>query len=128
MGLHVFASSFRKRIFLDPEMDLKFDKKFGSSFGGKSYDTVFNAITDETLYFPCCPKQIYERLTDFIEKNKEKMESDTINNDEIDIRDYLDDYEDAPIWRYKIDILSLYGLRDFFKICYLNNLYVLPSR
>ena len=77
--------------------------------------TVFTAIIHQSLHLVCHIGSIYQCLKNFIDENKEKIDNDRIHSDEIDIRDYLDDYCDGEDDGYKIHIDSLFGLRDFSK-------------
>ena len=129
MGLDLYASIYRNRIFITPEMEAKFNKSFGhkSTFRGTSFETVISSITGESLYYVYSATDMYERLNKFIIENKEKIEDGYPEKEEIDIRDYIDDYTlclSGKEYTYKIYIDQLYGIRDFFKVCHENKLYV----
>ena len=129
MGLDLYASIYRNRIFITPEMEAKFDKSFGdkSSFRGTSFETVISSITGESMYYVYSATDMYESLNKFIKENKEKIEDGYPDKEQIDIRDYVEDYNICLYGKeylYKIYIDDLYGIRDFFKVCHENNLYI----
>ena len=131
MGLDCYASIYQKRIFMTDEIEKKFvDEKIhlcdcgGSSFRGKLYDTIINAIADDSLYFVGSEKLIYRSLCEFIERNREKLHKEKY---EIDIRDYVKDYRECSRGYYTCSLDELYGLQKFFKICVENNLYIHSS-
>ena len=134
MGLDCYASIYQKRIFMTDEIEKKFvDAKIslsecnGSSFRGKSYDTIIGAIADDSLYFVGSEKLIYERLCNFLEQNKDKLKKDDETYFEIDIRNYIQDYPECRRGNYTCGLYELYGLQKFFKICVENNLTIHSS-
>ena len=134
MGLDCYASIYKKRIFMTDEIEKKFvDAKIslsqcnGSSFRGKSYDTIIGAIADDSLYFVGSEKLIYERLCNFLEQNKDKLKKDDETYFEIDIRNYIQDYPECSRGNYTCDLDELYSLQKFFKICVENNLTIHSS-
>ena len=131
MGLDCYASIYSDRIFITPEMEAKFDKSFydGSSFRGTTIDIIINAVTNYSLRYvgSSSVKGIYDELSQFLEKNKEKLEKEFNDKDEIDIRHYVDHYYPDQGYRYFIDSDRLYGVLNFFKVCHENNLYVISD-
>ena len=137
MGLDCDASIYRKRIFITDEIRQKFvDEKIslcyddGSSFRGKSHDIIIDSITDHSLYSFLSPysiEKIYRELCYFIENNQEKLQKDEEEKEEIDIRDYVKDYRESKNEYYMTSLPNLIGLKNFFKICYENQLYLHPS-
>jgi hypothetical protein len=144
MGLDNYVSKYSKRIYIDDDIiNLFKDKNFRisssiTSFRGKIYDTVINTICDVSLYSTLNPytlKEIEEKLTKFIDNininDVEKIDENEFNSiydedDEIiDVRKYFEDYNDEySDDEYKITFERLCDLRDFFKICADNNLYI----
>ena len=99
-------------------------ENIGGYFRGKSYNTIISIIADDSLYFHGSCELTYKSLSEFIENNKEKLQKDDEEKGEIDIRNYFDDYYDNTREYYIFLLSELYGLHDFFKICYEHNLYI----
>jgi hypothetical protein len=133
MGLDNFVSKYSKRIKLDDAIlektknaDICLCCYDGCSFRGKVYVVIIDTICNESLYYLLCPQTLgvmASKLNDFIETYIEGKFENTL--DDIDIRNYIEDYDDSyEDERYIITKKELYSLRDFFKICKENNLYL----
>ena len=94
-----------------------------------AYETVIGSIIHETLYHVYSAKNVNERLNNFLEENKDKIENEAPvkDQDRIDIRDYVQDYSLGKEDTYIIYVDKLYRLRNFFKVCHENNLNVLSE-
>ena len=132
MGLDNHISKYSKRRYVDDEIIKLFeDKDFRIwstflTFRGKRYDTVINCICDVSLYgtlYPHRLSKMEEKLTNFINN----LNIDDYNT-EIDVRNYIKDYDDTNNdYEYKIFISDLRDFRDIFYICAENNLYILAN-
>ena len=122
MGLDCCASIYKRRIFLPENIIKEFnDSKHAISrngeFQGKAYNTFIEIIANDSLYCHGSCELTYESLDKFIKDNHEKLLKDDEEKDQIDLRDYFDDYPEEPDYKYMCSLHELYGLCEFFNIC-----------
>jgi hypothetical protein len=135
MGLDNCLSIYRKRVELNNDIIEKLNSKEiclrgyyhnGSSFRGKAYNMIIDTICNETLYSIIHPVFLGEmsvKINEFL-----KLVATLDVTDEIDVRDYIKDYTDShDDDLYKITKKELISLRDLFKFCKENDVYLHPD-
>jgi hypothetical protein len=103
-----------------------FKKCDNFTFYGNKYTTIIAYITDYNLYDDLHMDDvfyIYHKLNTFIFENSDELK----NNKSIDIRNYCQFYSYVSYGDFITDLKILENLRDYFKICKDNNLYLLSS-
>lgn len=129
MGLDNHLSIYSKRVDLPQEIvqellekDIQLCGFDGYSFRGKVYRAIVETICNQSLY---CVLS-YISLGDMANEIEEFLEKIPNNQtDEIDVRDYIQDYDDSYDEEdYKITKKELESLRDLFRFCEENNLYL----
>lgn len=155
MGLDNFASIYKNREFLDDAAIDAFHavgniciNEYGpGSFRGKSYTTIVHTITGYSLYdlnYPEDLREMTDKMTIFLQtlsimdekisilvnkiNNREYLDYDRDEDYiEIDLRKYLQYCDHYSKDNYRISINELCGLRDFFRVCADNGLYLHAS-
>jgi|APGre2960657404_1045060.scaffolds.fasta_scaffold06602_2 hypothetical protein len=133
MGLDNSLSIYKKRVELNNDIIEKLKTKDiylrgydGDSFRGKAYNMITDTICNESLFgilYPSTLGDMSVKITNFL-----NLVTTLDFTDEIDVRDYIKDYNDShDDDLYKITKKELISLRDLFQFCEENNLYLHPD-